>query len=133
MGDTKNVRVDSDGCFFECYAHHDVRCLPPNAGQRLKRVPIAGNLAIMLFEEAARCADDVARLHAEETRRFNQFLDVFLLRSGELLRRRIFFEKCGRHHVHPRVRGLRRENHRDEQLKRIFVIERRFRLRIRLF
>ncbi len=131
MSDAEHVRVDRDRGFFKCHTHDDVCGFPPHAGQRLERFAIAWNLAIVLFDETARGADDVARLHAEKTGRLYDLLDVFLFCVCKLLRCRILFEKRRGHHVDARVRRLRGENYRDEQLKRIFVIQRSFRVRIR--
>src|SRR5262249_38661692 len=126
LGHALHVRVDDDALGrVERDTEHDVRRLPPDAGQLDQIGEALWYLtAVTLDQQPREPADALALLvvHAEPARA--QDLDhVFQIRLRERRRGRILLEQVRRHLVDEHVGRLRAEYGRDEELKRALVIE----------
>ena len=62
IAEPENVRVHRHGTLAERDVQHDIRGLPPHAGQRLQRLAIARYLTAMVLDQLAGELDDVAGL-----------------------------------------------------------------------
>src|SRR2546430_16757033 len=75
-------------------------------------------------------AEDRLCLVAAEPGAVDLLLEHPWVGSGVILRRPVLREQGGGHHVHTGVGGLRRQNRGDQQLERIAVLERAYRVGI---
>ena len=75
------------------------------------------------LDKRAGSASDVFCFDAEESATSNIPFERSQRRLRHGLWRRKRFEKCGRHHVDARIGALRRQDHCDEQLESIDVMQ----------
>src|SRR5206468_3444082 len=120
-----DVRVhDHAFVFSEPSAEDDVGGLATDAGQRGELFHCLGHLAAVPFDERLGHADDRLGLVPEEAGGLNLFLEHAGIGGrvgggGAVLR-----EQMRRHHVHPRISALRRENGSDRELEGALVVQR---------
>jgi hypothetical protein len=79
VGETKDMGVDRERRLAEGGVEHYVRCLAPDAGQRLERFAVPRRLAAVLINDRPRKRDDVLGLSPIEPDRLDPFgepLDV---------------------------------------------------------
>jgi hypothetical protein len=119
-----DVGVDEHGGLAERGAEDDVRRLPSDAGQRAERLHRVGYRPAVLVGDCARRRLEGLRLLAEEARTLDERLDTRGRRGGERRGCRQLGEERRRHLVHHRVRALRGEDGRDEELPRALVAQR---------
>ena len=83
-----------------------------------------GHLAAEALDDARGHADEALRLVLVEAGRADDLLDLERVGDGQVLRRRVAGEECGRDHVHPLVGALGRQDRGGEQLVGVAVVER---------
>src|SRR6266571_3580655 len=120
-----HVRVHHDPFTLpEPGAQHHVRGLAPHPGELDQLLHGIRHLAPVALQERLRHPDDRFRLVAEEPGAVNILLEDLGIRRGVVLRRLVLREQRRGDDVDPSVRGLSREDRRDEQLERVRVVER---------
>src|ERR1017187_3370028 len=102
----------------------DVRGLASDAGQGVKGLHRSRDLAAVLLDERLRHAAQGLRLRVEKARRTDDVLEGAGRRRRERGGVGEAPEDLGSHLIHARVRALRREDGRDEELERTPEIER---------
>lgn len=108
----------------------DVRRLPPDSRQFGQFFQSSGEFSPVLLDNCLCHSPQARRLRPEEPQRMDDLLDFFLGRFGKLLRRRKLLEQFGRDRIHPFVRALSRKDRRREELKRILMDQRTFRIAV---
>ena len=123
VGDPQHMPIDRQAGHAQGVAEHDVRRLAADAGQRRQRVHVGRHLAAVRAEQGLRHAQEHLGLLPEEAGGDDLRLELRGRRRGEPLRIGIALEERRRDLVHARVRRLRREDRRDEQLERRREVE----------
>lgn len=119
-----DVRVDDNtGRQSEGGAEDDVGRFAADAGEGDQGFDVAGELAVVAFDDGLAGGFNVFSLVAKEARALNDFFECWDGSSGH--RRGIgpAAEKFGRHHVDADIGALGRENRGDKQFKRRFVFQ----------
>ena len=117
VADAEHMRIHRDGRFAEGDVEHDVGGLAAHAGQGFQRLAIRWHFAAVLIQQDAAGAQDVLRLGVVQADgadvllqfRFTEFQQAFRC-VGDL-------EQRPGGLVDAHVRGLGREDHRDQQLE----------------
>src|ERR1035441_1138012 len=131
--DTLHMRVNHDAVGnLVPRAQHDVGGLARHSGQLQQLLHGARHLPAEFADQFAGCAHDRLRLVAEKPGGANVGFELFRLKRGKGLWRRVFLEKDRRDQVDAYVGALRRENGRDQQLPRAVVMQSAGRARIAL-
>jgi hypothetical protein len=118
-----DVSVDGQSGKVEGHTAHDVRRFATDAGQGDEVVHIRWHFAGERVHHGIGHADEVSRLGTEEAGGSHDLFDVANVGDGERLGVGITPKQMRRHHVHPRIRALRRQNRRGEKLERRLVSE----------
>lgn len=101
-----------------------VGSLATNAAELHEILHRLWNLPILLFRDRLAASDNALRFASEESCRSDLLFELLLVGVREILRSPVFLEERGSDHVHPDIRALRRENRRNQKLKRVGEIER---------
>lgn len=121
--DPAYVRIDSDGRNVEGLVQNDACRFSSNARQRDEVVDVAWHDAAETVDERARRGANPFCLLPEEAGRAHDGLELREGRFGEPLRRGIGGEERWRDLVDPLVGRLCREDHRDEQLEGVPIVQ----------
>ena len=119
-----DVRVDRERGHAEGLDHQDGGGLVAHAGQRFQALERARHLTAVTVEQELRHRLQVLRLGRREADLADQRLDLGDVQRGHRGGRGGAFEQRGRDLVDLLVGGLRRQHHRDEERKRVEVVER---------
>src|ERR1700747_1469672 len=123
-GNPLHVRIDNDpGCNSKRSSQHHVRSLPSHAGKREDFLHRSRHLAVTFLHDFLARTDDGFCFVMVKAGRTDFLLDIVRIRVGERRWSRILLEKTGRNHIHALIGGLRRENRRDQKLKRIVMLQ----------
>ena len=130
-GDACDVSVDHDAHRqIEGVPENHVRRLAAHAGQRGQFLHGARHLSAVLLHDRLRCGDHRFCFIAEKTGLPDVALHRRLSGGRERSRVRILMKQRLGDDVDAHVRGLRGKNRSNEELERIRVVQRAFRLRI---
>ena len=117
VGHAQDMAIDRQAGDAEGVAEDDVRRLAADAGQGRQRVHVGGHLAAVVLEQGMRHAKQHLGLLPEEARGHDLRFELRGGGGGEPSRIRVALEERRRDLVHARVRRLRREDRRDEELE----------------
>ena len=123
VADAEDMRVDGDGRLAKGGVEHHIGGLAADARQRLQRFAVARHLAAMLLEEDAAGLDHVLGLAAEQADGLDVGNETFHPQREDGLRRAGDRVELSRGGVHAHIGGLRRQDHRDQQLEHRIVFE----------
>ena len=124
MREPRHVRVDNHtGLYMERFGQDDVRRLRATPGTRATRPSCAEPLRDTA-QQPFRGALDRLRLVAKEAGRLNVFLELTRWDLQIVLRLPVLAKQVGGHDVDAFIGTLRGQNRRNEQLKRVRVVER---------
>jgi len=118
LGESANVRIDDDPLRMSELGRDDIRGLSGDTRESEEILETARNLAVELLEQHTHRAANRFRLLPEEAGRIDASLEL-LLRYGEVvLRLPVLLEQRTGDAIDVRIRRLRGEHHRDEELER---------------
>ena len=123
VADSKYVRVDCEGLLAKCGVEHHVRGFPADAGERLKLLARAWNLAAVLVDQRLTERDHVLRLGVEQPDCLDRLAQPLLTQRDHLLGRFHMLEQGLGRDVDARVCRLRGEDNRNEQSVGIGIVE----------
>jgi hypothetical protein len=116
VADPEDVGVDRERLLAPGGVEHDVGGLAADAGQRFELAARARDLAAMLFDQRVAERDDVLRLGVEQADGPDRIAQRILPEIDHLPRAPDPLEQRARRDVDADVGGLRRQDHRDQQL-----------------
>jgi len=122
------MSIDREPWYAKRMTQHYVRGLAANTRQFREQIHVGRHLAAVLGDERLGHTDQGFGLLSKEAGGLDLLFERRLARGGERRRVRILCEQRRRHHVHPRIGRLRRQDRRDEQLERVAVVELRVRI-----
>jgi hypothetical protein len=131
VSDSEDVRIDRDSALAERGRKNDVGGLAAYAGQFEQLVHRLRDAPPKTLEQYTARIFDVLGLHAKEAATFDQVFQPPLRRLGQRLRSWKSLEKNRCRQIDSSIRALRRQNHRDEQLKDVLMVQSGRRMRIR--
>ena len=124
VADAEDVGIDRDGRLAEGDVEHDVGGLAADAGQRFQRLAIVRDLAAVLVDELLRQRDHVLRLGAKKPDGLDQVAHLALRRASTIFSGvSASLNKAGVALLTPGIGRLRREHDRDQERKRIDVLQ----------
>ena len=123
VGQPDAVRVAHDGRLAENIAEDEVCGLASDARQPQQLLHRVGHPAAVLREQHHRAGVQVARLGAEQAAAADILRDLLLARLREALERRKIRKQLFRHDVHARIRTLRGEPRREQQLVVVRIVQ----------
>ena len=124
MRDAVDVCIDRDALNDAVpHVEHDVRRFAPHAGQLYEFLHVGRHLAAVIGNDHLRGLHGVLGLTLIKAERLNGLRHVGHTRPGHGLGRGPLGKQPRRHLVDLCVGRLRREQHRDEQPKRILVVQ----------
>ena len=123
VGDAEHVRVDRQRRLAERHVEDHVGRLAAHAGQGLQRGAVARHLAAVLLDQEAAGLEQVLGLRAVQADRAHVRLDALGAQRQHALRRGRRDEQRARGLVDADVGGLRRQQHRGQQLEHAGVVQ----------
>ena len=115
VADPEDMRVDSNGRLTKPFIQHDIGGLSANPGERLERVAVIGNDAVMLFDQDFRQPVNILRLGVEQPNGADVVGNAVNTQRDHCLRRGGGGEQPLCRPVHPHICGLRRQHHRHQK------------------
>ncbi|MCY1535937.1 hypothetical protein D9M68_713660 [compost metagenome] len=123
VGHAEDVRVHGHRGLAERGVEHHVGGLAAHAGQGFQRLAGLRHFAAVLLQQNLAGGDGVLRLRAEESDGFDVVRQARFAQRQQALRRAMLREELARGDVDRFIGGLRRQQHRDQQLERRVVFE----------
>jgi len=131
MGQPAHVSIDDDALIFpEGVAQDDVRRFSPDSGKPVQLLHGIGNLSSMFRHDRRRRAANAFGFASKKSGRTDQLFERGRGRLRIILRSPKFREEGWRDKVDALVGTLRRQNGRDQQLKRRTESELAMRVRV---
>jgi len=122
-GQPAKVRVHGDSRDVEGISKHDVRGLPPHAGQRDQVVEAARHRSVVPLHQCFAQPDHRTSLRAKEPQGSDDLLKLARIGRSERGCVGVVREQRGRSYVDPFVRALRSQNGRDQQFEGVVEVQ----------
>lgn len=123
IGDSENVRINSDRWFTKCGVKYDIGCFSANAGQGFERFSVVRHFAVVAFDELAAGGYHVRGFGAIKTDTVDVLDKAILAKVQNGLRRWCRGEEFARGEIDALVGCLRRQDYCDKQLKRTRIFQ----------
>ena len=132
VADAEHMRIHRDRGHVKRAGEHHVRGFPADARQRRERFHGIGHPAAVAEQNQPARFHDVARL-AFKPAAADDGKHVVHVRCGQGVNVRVFRKQNRSHLVHLHVRALRGEHHGDQRFVRVFKMQFRPGVRVKLF
>lgn len=133
LADAKHVSINHHAPGdTKARAKHDVRRLARRPGHGQQVIHVGGHLAGEIRKNSFRRANNTFRLVIEESGGADVLRQHFRGYAREVFNGRVFLEQARRHHIHPHVGALRREDGGYQQFPGIGMMKRASCVRIQL-